>query len=346
MTTRSYRSARLSVPSSRADARSYSSTVATRSASARTSSTSPRIRPRFRRPERFRTSAVAGRSPSSATASKSLDLFPVEPQMRGLAPVPGVGVRECGARPCVATERCHAPCCAVARAPADALRRIDEARRAAQPRAGQQAPGARCRPALQARRDQLVDARADPRAGHDRIGRLDRLQGYLPGHQRRSACRSRALPPGRRGVPGRLARGSRLERPGGRRGAVGRNMRASPGTRRSIRSRTSRRCRSPRAWSISSPRGSARCQASARSYDYCTEHGIGAYGGGQTELSVGRGQAQYLAALFHADAPNDLAPSAYNQVDPPAGLPSSPLTAVFDEPGFRWPGDSATDVPV
>ena len=77
-------------------------------------------------------------------------------------------------------------------------------------------------------------------------------------------------------------------------------------------------------------------------YDYCTEHGIGAYGGGQTELSVGRGQAQYLAALFHADAPNDLAPSAYNQVDPPAGLPSSPLTAVFDEPGFRWPGDSAT----
>jgi hypothetical protein len=74
-------------------------------------------------------------------------------------------------------------------------------------------------------------------------------------------------------------------------------------------------------------------------YDYCAEHGIGAYGGGQTELSVGRGQAQYLAALFHADTPNDLAPSAYNQVDPPAGLPPSPLTAVFDEPGFRWPGD-------
>ncbi|HUY58753.1 MAG TPA: hypothetical protein VMV16_03505 [Solirubrobacteraceae bacterium] len=74
-------------------------------------------------------------------------------------------------------------------------------------------------------------------------------------------------------------------------------------------------------------------------YDYCTERGIGAYGGGQTELSVGRGQAQYLAALFHADAPNDLAPSAYNQVDPPAGLPSSPLTADFSEPGFRWPGE-------
>jgi hypothetical protein len=74
-------------------------------------------------------------------------------------------------------------------------------------------------------------------------------------------------------------------------------------------------------------------------YDYCAEHAVGAYGGGQTELSVGRGQAQYLASLFHADAPNDLAPSAYNQVDPPAGLPPSPLTAVFAEPGFRWPGE-------
>ena len=73
-------------------------------------------------------------------------------------------------------------------------------------------------------------------------------------------------------------------------------------------------------------------------YDYCAEHGIGAYGGGQTELGPGRGQAQYLAALFHPDTPNDLAPSAYNQADPPAGLPRSPLVADFGVPGFRWPG--------
>ncbi len=59
-------------------------------------------------------------------------------------------------------------------------------------------------------------------------------------------------------------------------------------------------------------------------YDYCAEHGIGAYGGGQTELGPGRGQAQYLAALFHPDTPNDLAPSAYNQTDPPPGLPRQP----------------------
>jgi hypothetical protein len=74
-------------------------------------------------------------------------------------------------------------------------------------------------------------------------------------------------------------------------------------------------------------------------YDYCTKADIGAYSGGQTELGVGRGQAQYLAAIFHPDTPNDLAPSAYNQVDPPAGLPPSPLTGDFSGPGFRWPGE-------
>ncbi len=70
-------------------------------------------------------------------------------------------------------------------------------------------------------------------------------------------------------------------------------------------------------------------------YDYCAERGIGAYGGGQFELGVGRGQAQYLASLFHADTPNDLAPSAYNEDPPPDGLPSSPLVAGAERrPGF------------
>jgi hypothetical protein len=71
-------------------------------------------------------------------------------------------------------------------------------------------------------------------------------------------------------------------------------------------------------------------------YDVCAARGIGAYSGGQTELGVGRGQAQYLSAIFHPDAPNDLAPSAYNLPDPPPGLPASPLISDFSEPGFRW----------
>jgi hypothetical protein len=50
---------------------------------------------------------------------------------------------------------------------------------------------------------------------------------------------------------------------------------------------------------------------------------------------VGRGQNQYLAALFHPDAPNDVAPSAFNLQEPVAGLPSSPL-APAAATGFRW----------
>jgi len=71
-------------------------------------------------------------------------------------------------------------------------------------------------------------------------------------------------------------------------------------------------------------------------YDYCTEHGIGAYGGGQFELGPGRGQAQYLASLFHPDTPNDLAPAGYNENDPPEGLPDSPLAPAPARVGFRW----------
>jgi hypothetical protein len=71
-------------------------------------------------------------------------------------------------------------------------------------------------------------------------------------------------------------------------------------------------------------------------YDYCAENAIGNYGGGQFELGVGRGQIQYLASLFHADAPNDVAPTGFNVARAEAGLPSSPLAPAPAEVGFRW----------
>jgi L-alanine-DL-glutamate epimerase-like enolase superfamily enzyme len=71
-------------------------------------------------------------------------------------------------------------------------------------------------------------------------------------------------------------------------------------------------------------------------YDYCAERSIGNYGGGQFELGVGRGQNQYLASIFHADAPNDVAPTGFNLPEPPAGLPSSPLAPAPSGLGFRW----------
>jgi hypothetical protein len=73
-------------------------------------------------------------------------------------------------------------------------------------------------------------------------------------------------------------------------------------------------------------------------YDYCAEHGIAAYGGGQFELGPGRGQAQYLASLFHPSTPNDLAPSGYNVAEPAQGLPASPLPPAPSAAGFRWDG--------
>jgi hypothetical protein len=73
-------------------------------------------------------------------------------------------------------------------------------------------------------------------------------------------------------------------------------------------------------------------------YDYCEERGIGAYGGGQTELGPGRGQIQYLASIFHPDTPNDVAPSGYNDPEQATGpgLPSSPLEPAIEPLGFRW----------
>jgi hypothetical protein len=71
-------------------------------------------------------------------------------------------------------------------------------------------------------------------------------------------------------------------------------------------------------------------------YDWCDANDVGAYGGGQLELGVGRGHIQYLASIFHPATPNDTAPSAYNHPEPPDGLPTSPLEPRVAAAGFRW----------
>jgi L-alanine-DL-glutamate epimerase-like enolase superfamily enzyme len=70
-------------------------------------------------------------------------------------------------------------------------------------------------------------------------------------------------------------------------------------------------------------------------YDFCAERAMGAYGGGQYELGAGRGQIQLLAALFHPDGPNDIAPGGYDALDPEPGLPASPLDPAPERTGFR-----------
>ena len=71
-------------------------------------------------------------------------------------------------------------------------------------------------------------------------------------------------------------------------------------------------------------------------YARCAREGRPMYGGGMGELGVARGQIELLASLFHADAPNDVAPSAYNEDDPDGSLPGSPLPPGAAATGFRW----------
>jgi hypothetical protein len=71
-------------------------------------------------------------------------------------------------------------------------------------------------------------------------------------------------------------------------------------------------------------------------YARCARERRPMYGGGMGELGVGRGQIELLAALFHPDAPNDVAPSAYNEDDPAGSLPASPLAPRPEDSGFRW----------
>jgi hypothetical protein len=74
-------------------------------------------------------------------------------------------------------------------------------------------------------------------------------------------------------------------------------------------------------------------------YDFAEREGIVLYGGGQSELGPGRGQIQLLAAIFHPDGPNDVAPSGWDHADfPRTGLPVSPLDADPAPTGFRRGG--------
>jgi len=60
-------------------------------------------------------------------------------------------------------------------------------------------------------------------------------------------------------------------------------------------------------------------------YARCEQLAIPVYGGGQFELGIGRRQLQCLAACFHPNAPNDVAPTEYHQPGPEERLPRSPL---------------------
>jgi len=67
---------------------------------------------------------------------------------------------------------------------------------------------------------------------------------------------------------------------------------------------------------------------------YCDRRSVRTYGGGQFELGVGRRQIQELASLRYPDAPNDVAPGAYNDPEVREDLPAPPLRVDGDHVGF------------
>ncbi|MEZ3114780.1 hypothetical protein RYH80_02450 [Halobaculum sp. MBLA0147] len=69
---------------------------------------------------------------------------------------------------------------------------------------------------------------------------------------------------------------------------------------------------------------------------YAAERGMSLYGGGQFELGVGRTHVQTLAAVAYPDAPNDVAPGAFNDPTVPDRLPASPLAPRSGALGFEF----------
>lgn len=70
--------------------------------------------------------------------------------------------------------------------------------------------------------------------------------------------------------------------------------------------------------------------------EYCEEHNVKMYGGGQFELGVGREHLHTIASVFYPDSPNDVAPIEYNDPEPTSGVPTSPLSPPTHSVGLHW----------
>jgi len=71
-------------------------------------------------------------------------------------------------------------------------------------------------------------------------------------------------------------------------------------------------------------------------FEHCEREDVAVYLGGQFELGPGREHLHALASLWCPDAPNDVAPTAFNDPDYDGPLASSPLTVPEDPEGLGW----------
>ena len=155
---------------------------------------------------------------------------------------------------------------------------------------------------LQARRRRGLERGDRDRAGGAGLRRDGRLQGSLRARGRRRGRAGRDVPRRARGVPVGAAGGparARRRRGAARAGARPRVLRRADPPRR--------RHRTTRTINVK-PSRIGGLRPLLEIYEWCDANGVAMYGGGMGELGIGRGQIELLAALFHPDAPNDVAP--------------------------------------
>ncbi|QFU83219.1 hypothetical protein [Natronorubrum aibiense] len=92
----------------------------------------------------------------------------------------------------------------------------------------------------------------------------------------------------------------------------------------------------PPRWCTITPSRFGTVRSLLETIEYCLDHGIRMYGGGQSELCVGRGHIQLLASLFYPDGPNDVAPRSYNEPAVRTELRASPLEPPEILTGLEW----------
>jgi hypothetical protein len=84
------------------------------------------------------------------------------------------------------------------------------------------------------------------------------------------------------------------------------------------------------------PSASVRCASSCAAYDYCAERDIGMYSGGQFEIGPDAGRSSTSRRCSIPTRRTTSRPAATTTVEPPDGLPASPLAPEPSAIGFRW----------
>ena len=256
----------------------------------------------------------------------------------GVARLPPLGVRERRARPRAPPGRPLARRGRRARAAPGHLRHLEAPRRSAVGRPGPRA-GSTCTRRSASSSTRPATGRTSSSPSWPRPERSTRSISRASTRARSSTSRRTRCSTGASSRRSRTP-GSRIRRSPTRRGrSSSRTRLASPGTRRSTRSRTSRARPVAAADDQHQAVALRSRQAALRRLRLLRRaRRSSPYGGGQWELGPGRGQIQYLASLFHPDTPNDVAPGGYNAPEPQPGLPESPLEPAISPTGFRWAG--------